>query len=149
MHEAKKGFRRLKKLSGNFRPYEPRLLLTTKRKQTVTLLSKREGRLTSFTAALASQSSTERGTFPHLTSNLRNRIYGDVSPRLSSLRRSSIASIPYDEKPGIQAIATTAPDLPPEPERHRQRSAAILLGREQNRLTTANTMPLTFLRQAW
>ena len=24
----------------------------------------------------------------------------------------------YDEKPGIQAIATTAPDLPPEPGRH-------------------------------
>src|ERR1700733_13438460 len=26
-----------------------------------------------------------------------------------------VAIISYDEKPGIQAIATTAPDLPPEP----------------------------------
>ena len=26
--------------------------------------------------------------------------------------------ISYDEKPGIQAIATTAPDLPPEPGVH-------------------------------
>jgi Homeodomain-like domain len=52
----------------------------------------------------------------------------------------AVAIISYDEKPGIQAIATIAPDLPPEPERHRQRSAAILLGREQNRLRTANTM---------
>ena len=27
----------------------------------------------------------------------------------------AMAIISYDEKPGIQAIATTAPDLPPEP----------------------------------
>jgi hypothetical protein len=26
-----------------------------------------------------------------------------------------VAIVSYDEKPGIQAIATTAPDLPPEP----------------------------------
>jgi hypothetical protein len=31
-------------------------------------------------------------------------------------RRGAIIS--YDEKPGIQAIATTAPDLPPEPGVH-------------------------------
>src|SRR6478752_4438308 len=30
----------------------------------------------------------------------------------------AIAIVSYDEKPGIQAIATTAPDLPPEPGRH-------------------------------
>ena len=29
-----------------------------------------------------------------------------------------VAIVSYDEKPGIQAIATTAPDLPPEPGRH-------------------------------
>ncbi len=29
-----------------------------------------------------------------------------------------MAIVSYDEKPGIQAIATTAPDLPPEPGRH-------------------------------
>jgi len=30
----------------------------------------------------------------------------------------AVAIISYDEKPGIQAIATTAPDLPPEPRVH-------------------------------
>ena len=29
-----------------------------------------------------------------------------------------VAIVSYDEKPGIQAIATTAPDLPPEPGAH-------------------------------
>jgi transposase len=32
-----------------------------------------------------------------------------------SEKPSKVAIISYDEKPGIQAIATTAPDLPPEP----------------------------------
>src|SRR6201747_37515 len=30
----------------------------------------------------------------------------------------SVAIVSYDEKPGIQAIATTAPDLPPKPGVH-------------------------------
>ena len=30
----------------------------------------------------------------------------------------AVAIVSYDEKPGIQAIATTAPDLPAEPGRH-------------------------------
>jgi len=30
----------------------------------------------------------------------------------------AVAIVSYDEKPGIQAIATTAPDLPPEPSMH-------------------------------
>jgi hypothetical protein len=30
----------------------------------------------------------------------------------------AVAIVSYDEKPGIQAIATTAPDLPPEPGTH-------------------------------
>jgi transposase len=30
----------------------------------------------------------------------------------------AVAIVSYDEKPGIQALATTAPDLPPEPGRH-------------------------------
>ena len=29
-----------------------------------------------------------------------------------------MAIVSYDEKPGIQALATTAPDLPPEPGVH-------------------------------
>ena len=33
-------------------------------------------------------------------------------------RRKPVAIVSYDEKPGIQAIATTAPDLPPEPGVH-------------------------------
>lgn len=32
--------------------------------------------------------------------------------------RKPVAIVSYDEKPGIQAIATTAPDLPPVPGRH-------------------------------
>ena len=32
-----------------------------------------------------------------------------------SERPSKVAIVSYDEKPGIQAIATMAPDLPPEP----------------------------------
>jgi transposase len=38
-----------------------------------------------------------------------------VSKKKSS---KAVAIISYDEKPGIQAIATTAPDLPPEPGMH-------------------------------
>jgi hypothetical protein len=30
----------------------------------------------------------------------------------------AVAIVSYDGKPGIQAIATTAPDLPPAPGRH-------------------------------
>jgi hypothetical protein len=30
----------------------------------------------------------------------------------------AVAIISYDEKPGVQAIGTTAPDFPPEPFRH-------------------------------
>ena len=33
-------------------------------------------------------------------------------------RSKPVAIVSYDEKPGIQAIATTAPDLPPEPGVH-------------------------------
>ena len=33
-------------------------------------------------------------------------------------KREAVAIISYDEKPGIQAIATTAPDLPPAPGIH-------------------------------
>jgi transposase len=36
----------------------------------------------------------------------------------SKKRRKPVAVISYDEKPGIQAIATTAPDLPPVPGVH-------------------------------
>ena len=31
----------------------------------------------------------------------------------------AVAIISYDEKPGIQALANKAPDLPPKPRRHR------------------------------
>jgi hypothetical protein len=36
----------------------------------------------------------------------------------------TVAIIAYDEKPGIQAIATTAPDLPPEPGAHEFEAAS-------------------------
>jgi transposase len=36
----------------------------------------------------------------------------------ASKKQNAVAIICYDEKPGIQAIETTAPDLPPEPGEH-------------------------------
>jgi hypothetical protein len=33
----------------------------------------------------------------------------------SKTSREPVAIVSYDEKPGIQAIATTSPDLPPVP----------------------------------
>jgi transposase len=36
----------------------------------------------------------------------------------ASKKQKAVAIISYDEKPGIQAIETTAPDLPPEPGKH-------------------------------
>jgi len=35
------------------------------------------------------------------------------------LKEPAVVTISYDEKPGIQALATTTPDLPPVPNRHR------------------------------
>jgi transposase len=43
-----------------------------------------------------------------------------------------VAVVSYDEKPGIQAIATTAPDLPPRPGRH----ATVQRDHEYKRLGT-------------
>ena len=40
------------------------------------------------------------------------------APAKSNRRRKPVAIVSCDEKPGIQAIATTAPDLPPEPGVH-------------------------------
>jgi transposase len=40
------------------------------------------------------------------------------APAKSKKRGKPVAIISYDEKPGIQAIATTAPDLPPKPGTH-------------------------------
>jgi transposase len=40
------------------------------------------------------------------------------APAKSKGRRKPVAIVSYDEKPGIQAIATTVPDLPPEPGVH-------------------------------
>jgi transposase len=40
------------------------------------------------------------------------------APAKSNRRRKPVAVVSCDEKPGIQAIATTAPDLPPEPGVH-------------------------------
>jgi transposase len=44
-----------------------------------------------------------------------------------------VAVLSYDEKPGIQAIATTAPDLPPKPGKH----ATVQRDHEYKRLGTA------------
>jgi hypothetical protein len=47
-----------------------------------------------------------------------------------------MAIVSYDEKPGIQAIATTAPDLPPEPSEH----ATFARDHEYKRLGTVSLL---------
>src|ERR1700745_3235730 len=44
------------------------------------------------------------------------KILKKVAAAAKNKRKATVIS--YDEKPGIQAIATTGPDLPPEPGRH-------------------------------
>jgi hypothetical protein len=41
-----------------------------------------------------------------------------VAARAQKGDAPAVAIISCDEKPGIQALATTAPDLPPEPKVH-------------------------------
>jgi transposase len=41
-----------------------------------------------------------------------------AAARLKHKPNERLAIVPYDEKPSIQAIATTSPDLPPEPGVH-------------------------------
>lgn len=41
-----------------------------------------------------------------------------AAARLKRKPNDRVAIVSYDEKPGIQAIATTSPDLPPEPDVH-------------------------------
>ena len=48
-----------------------------------------------------------------------------------------MAIVSYDEKPGIQAIATTAPDLPPEP----GRQAIFARDHEYKRHGTVSLLP--------
>jgi transposase len=48
----------------------------------------------------------------------------------------AVAIVSYDEKPGIQAIATTAPDLPPQPGRH----AALARDHEYKRRGTVSLL---------
>jgi len=46
-------------------------------------------------------------------------VYREVAVlRESQAAETNVAIISYDEKPGIQAIGTTAPDLPPQPGSH-------------------------------
>jgi hypothetical protein len=46
------------------------------------------------------------------------KIIKETAAKAKKKPSDAVAIISYDEKPGIQAIATTAPDLPPEPGRH-------------------------------
>jgi transposase len=45
-------------------------------------------------------------------------VYRQVKLLKRRLPSDAVAIVSYDEKPGVQAIGTTAPDLPPEPGRH-------------------------------
>jgi hypothetical protein len=47
-----------------------------------------------------------------------------------------VAIVSYDERPGIQALATTAPDLPPEPGSH----ATFARGHEYKRYGTVSLL---------
>src|SRR5246500_1214598 len=55
---------------------------------------------------------------------------------VSKKKPTEVAIVSYDEKPGIQAIATTAPDLPPAPGRHR----TFARDHEYKRLGTASLL---------
>src|ERR1700751_2250264 len=46
------------------------------------------------------------------------KLIKEIAAKARKKPSDAVAIISYDEKPGIQAIATTAPDLPPEPGRH-------------------------------
>jgi hypothetical protein len=48
----------------------------------------------------------------------------------------AVAIVSYDEKPGVQAIGTTAPDLPPEPGRHQ----TVARGHEYKRQGTLSLL---------
>jgi transposase len=45
-------------------------------------------------------------------------VYREVAVLRENRSSNNVAIISYDEKPGIQAIGTTAPDLPPQPGSH-------------------------------
>jgi hypothetical protein len=67
----------------------------------------------------------------------------------------AVAIVSYDEKPGIQAIATTDPDLSPEPGLHatftrdheykRNRTVSLLAGFTSCSLSILHTVPCTSL----
>jgi len=42
-------------------------------------------------------------------------VYRQVKLLKKKPSSDAVAIVSYDEKPGVQAIGTTAPDLPPEP----------------------------------
>jgi len=46
------------------------------------------------------------------------KILKETAAKSNTKPSDAVAIVSYDEKPGIQAIATTAPDLPPEPGAH-------------------------------
>ena len=46
------------------------------------------------------------------------KLIRDTAAAANQEPSDAVAIVSYDEKPGIQAIATTAPDLPPEPGKH-------------------------------
>jgi transposase len=64
------------------------------------------------------------------------RAHGQSAARAGEGMDGSLAIISYDEKPGIQAIATTAPDLPPLP----GRSPTVMRDHEYRRHGTVTLM---------
>src|SRR5436305_1741476 len=70
-------------------------------------------------AACASRShSISRSCAVVITSRREVKLIKKRAAAAKQKPRDTVAIVSYDEKPGIQAIATTAPDLPPEPGAH-------------------------------
>jgi hypothetical protein len=64
-------------------------------------------------------------------------VYREVFMETSSnTRNQSVITVSIDEKPGVQAIANTAPDLPPVPDKH----PTIARDHEYKRLGTASIL---------
>jgi hypothetical protein len=63
-------------------------------------------------------------------------VYQEVALQNQKGGRISLVTVPVDEKPGLQAIANTAPDLPPVPGQH----AGIGRDHEYKRLGTCSIL---------
>jgi len=69
-------------------------------------------------------------------------IYQEVNLEIESGKQGDVVTVCIDEKPGVQALATTAPDLPPIPDK----SGTLLRDHEYRRLGTLSILAALDLR---